>query len=158
MKTSMINLLSTFAVLVVISSPVLAEKGHDHVDNKAQPMGGMMSHEQMMLMHEHMQKMHSMMTKIKAETDLEKHQQLMQEHMQAMHEGMQKMNKGIGMQNGMKSSDHQGKGMSEKMGDKDMMERMDMMEERMNMMQMMMGQMMDHKSEAQKSPVHKHRK
>ncbi len=39
-----------------------------------------------------------------------------------------------------------------------MMKRMEMMEGCMGMMQMMMGQMMDHQSEAKKSRVHKHKK
>lgn len=68
----------------------------------------------------------------------------MQEHMQAM----QMMNKCMPMQDRMKMTEHQGKGMSDKMGEPDMMKRMDMMEERTGMMQMMMGQMMEHESEA----------
>ena len=38
--------------------------------------------------------------------------------------------------------------MGEKMDEKNMMKRMEMMEKRMNMMQMMMGQMMEHESES----------
>ncbi|MBR9910226.1 MAG: hypothetical protein GYB33_07730 [Gammaproteobacteria bacterium] len=152
-------LLSTLVVAAAMSSPVFAEKGHNHSEND-QPMGsmmmGMMSHDQMVAMHERMQKMHDMMAKIKAENDPEKHQKLMQEHLQAMQEGMKMMNKSMGMKGGMKMSDHQGKGMPEKMGDMDMMKRMDMMEERMGMMQMMMEQMMSHQSETKMSPPRKH--
>ena len=92
------------------------------------------------------------------ETDPEKRHQLMQEHMQAMQEGMQVMNQGMGMKKNKKMTDHQDKGMPEKMGDMDMKKRMDMMEKRMGMMQMMIGQMMDHESESKKTPVHKHKK
>ena len=88
-----------------------------------------------------------MMSKINAETDQEKHQQLMHEHMQAMHKGMQMMNHG--MPEGM------GK---EKSSNMDMTERMDKMEKHMNMMQMMMEQMMEHESETQKKPLHKHKR
>jgi hypothetical protein len=94
--------------------------------------------------------MHDMMGKIKAETDPEKRQQLMQEHMRVMQEGMRLMGDGMGMD--------MNKDESSKMDDMDMIKRMDMMEERMGMMQMMMGQMMDHESESQKTPVHKHKK
>ena len=60
------KLISTLVIAAAISSPVFAEKGHEHGDSKDQPMGGMMmGHEQMMAMHEHMQKMHDMMAKIK---------------------------------------------------------------------------------------------
>ncbi|MCR9299119.1 hypothetical protein NB466_09530 [Vibrio fluvialis] len=152
MKNSMKALFSTIVVAAVMSSPIFAEKGYAHGDEN-QSMGGsmmmgMMSREQMAEMSEHMQKMLKIMDKIKGETDPEKRQQLMQEHMQAMQEGMQMMNKGMPMQDSMKMTEHQGKGMSDKMGEPDMMKRMDMMEERMGMMQMMMGQMMEHESEA----------
>ena len=50
------KLISTLVIAAAISSPVFAEKGHEHGDSKDQPMGGMMmGHEQMMAMHEHMQ-------------------------------------------------------------------------------------------------------
>jgi len=145
------KLISTLVIAAAISSPVFAEKGHEHGDSKDQLMGGMMmGHEQMMAMHEHMQKMHDMMGKIKAETDPEKRQQLMQEHMRVMQKGMRLMGDGMGMEMTV--------GESSKMDDMDMIKRMEMMEERMGMMQMMMGQMMDHESESQKTPVHKHKK
>ena len=145
------KLISTLVIAAAISSSAFAEKVHEHGDSKDQPMGGMMmGHEQMMAMHEHMQKMHDMMAKIKAETDSEKRQKLMQEHMRVMQEGMRLMGDGMAM--GMT------KGESSKMDDMDMMKRMDVMAERMGMMQMMMGQMMDHESESQKSPVQKHKK
>lgn len=145
------KLLSTLIIAAVMSAPVFAEKGREHGDGKGQPMGGMMmNHQQMMAMHEHMQKMHGMMAKIKAETDQEKRQKMMQEHMQAMQEGMQMMNGDMPM--GMT------KGESSTMGDMDMKKRMGLMDERMGMMQMMMGQMMDHQSEARKTPGHKHKK
>ncbi|MGI2820167.1 hypothetical protein [Vibrio fluvialis] len=153
MKNSMKALFSTIVVAAVMSSPIFAEKkGYAHGDEN-QSMGGsmmmgMMSREQMADMSEHMQKMLKIMDKIKGETDPEKRQQLMQEHMQAMQEGMQMMTKGMPMQDSMKMTEHQDKGMSDKMGEPDMMKRMDMMEERMSMMQMMMGQMMAHESEA----------
>jgi len=93
------KLISTLVIAAAISSPVFAEKGHEHGDSKDQPMGGMMmGHEQMMAMHEHMQKMHDMMGKIKAETDPEKRQQLMQEHMRVMQKGMRLMGDGMGME------------------------------------------------------------
>lgn len=145
------KLISTVVIAAALSSPVFAEKGQEHGDGKSQPMGGMMmNHQQMMAMHEHMQKMHGMMAKIKAETDQEKRQKMMQEHMQAMQEGMQMMGDGMGMD--------MTKGESSTMGDMDMKKRTGMMEERMGMMQMMMGQMMDHQSEARKTPDHKHGK
>ena len=145
------KLISTLVIAAAISSPVFAEKGHEHGDSKDQPMGGMMmGHEQMMAMHEHMQKMKEMMAKIKAETDPEKRQQLMQEHRRTMQGGMKMLDDGMGMEMTV--------GESSKMDDMDMIKRMDMMEERMGMMQMMMGQMMDHESESQKTPVHKHKK
>ena len=70
--------------------------------------------------------------------------------MRVMQKGMRLMGDGMGMEVTV--------GESSKMDDMDMIKRMDMMEERMGMMQMMMGQMMDHESESQKTPVHKHKK
>ncbi|MDE1259957.1 hypothetical protein [Vibrio aestuarianus] len=146
------SLFSTIVVVAVMSSPIFSEKGYAYGDEN-QSMGGSMmmemtNREQVADMSEQMQKMLKIMDKIKGETDPEKRQQLMQEHMQAMQEGMQMMNKGMPMQDSMKMTEHQGKGMSDKMGEPDMMKRMDMMEERMGMMQMMMGQMIEHESEA----------
>ncbi len=162
MKNTTKKMLSTVFISTLLASPVFAEKGHEHAD-KNQSMGGgmmmgMMSHDQMMEMHEHMQKMHSMMEKIQSETDPEKHQKLMAEHMQAMQEGMHMMNKDMGMKSGTKKSSHKGEGMRENMGDMDVMKRMDMMEERMGMMQMMMGQMMEHESETERSVMPKYKK
>ena len=150
MKNSMKKFLSAVIITTAISSPVYAEKGHEHGDASKDKVGGMMmtmmNHEQMMAMHEHMQKMQETMAKIKAETDPEKRQKLMNEHMQTMQEGMQMMNMGNGMKGG------------KKMDKMDITKRMDMMEKHMGMMQKMMGQMMDHESETKKSPVHKHKK
>ena len=142
------TIISVLAVTALLSSPVFADDhGHNGgMDKSDMTAGGMMmSHEQMVTMHKHMQKMTDIMKKIKTETDSEKRQKLMQQHINDMQEGM-KMRMGD-MSMDMKTQS--------KMGDKDMMKRMTMMEQRMGMLQMMMGQMMDHELEAKKVPEHK---
>ena len=154
------KLIPALVFAAAISSPAFAEKGHNHDDGKEGAIGGMMmgmmSHDQMMAMHKHMQEMHDQMAKIKSETDPDKRHKLMQEHMEAMQKGMQMMNHGMGK--GMNMAKHKKEGMAEKMDEKTMMKRMNMMEQRMNMMQMMMGQMMDHEPESRKPRRHRHKK
>lgn len=153
------NMVSVLTLSVLLSSPLFVngaladeksakDKSYGHGMNQSVMPGNgmMMSQEQMMGISKHMQEMQGIMLTIKNEPNPEKHQVLMQEHMQVMQQGMQMMHGGMGND----------KNAGRKMGAMDMEKRMEMMGQRMGMMQMMMGQMMDHETEANKVPGHRH--
>jgi len=152
-------------VMITLSTAVFADKTHHEGKNEAsgQSMSGMMRLESGMpmmdmdAMHGHMAEMQKTMEKIHHTKDSKEHQKLMQQHMQEMHKGM-------GMMSGGMMKKMPGK-MKEPMAMMDaddeiadlntMQKRHKMTEQRMDAMQGMMGQMMEHMMQQQRTGMEK---
>lgn len=151
-----------FLISSLISMPVFAASDHEHKSmNRSEPSSkhavtdkkaghlhkavyrsAPLSAAQKNAVHQHLEKMQALMVQIKNEKDAEKHEILMKKHMKLMHQCTHVMTHGEG-----------------EMPLLNMEEKMIMMEDHMSMMQMMMGQMMEHQSQAEvNKPAHQHKK